>query len=77
MKQCVDTYVEPITVHINNYFYHGIFPDELKLARVVPIFKSGDSSNIKNYRPISILPLKKNIYERFMYNNVFNFMNEK
>ena len=34
MKQC-DTYVEPITVLINNSFYHGIFPDELKLARVV------------------------------------------
>ena len=49
MKQCVDTYVEPITVLINNSFYHGIFPDELKLARVVPIFKSGDSSNINNY----------------------------
>ena len=55
MKQCVDTYVEPITVCINNSFYHGIFPDELKLARVVPIFKSGDSSNINNYRPISII----------------------
>ena len=55
MKQCVDTYVEPITVLINNSFYHGIFPGELKLARVVPIFKSGDSSNINNYRPISIL----------------------
>ena len=56
MKQCVDTYVEPITVLINNSFYYGIFPDELKLARVVPIFKSGDSPEINNYRPISILP---------------------
>ena len=56
MKQCADTYIEPITVLINNSFYHGIFPDELKLARVVLIFKSGDSSNINNYRPISILP---------------------
>ena len=44
MKQCVDTYVEPITILIKNSFYHGIFPDKLKLARVVPIFKSGDSS---------------------------------
>ena len=42
MKQCVDTYVEPNTNLINNSFYHGIFPDELKLARVVPIIKSGD-----------------------------------
>ena len=61
MKQCVDTYVDPITVLINNSFYHGIFPDELKLARVVPIFKSGDSSNNNNYRSISILPSLKNI----------------
>ena len=56
MKQCVDTYVEPITILINNSSYHGMFPDELKLARVVPIFKSGDSSKINNFRPISILP---------------------
>ena len=56
MKQCVDTYVEPITVLIYNSLHHGIFPDDLKLARVIPIFKSGDSSNINNYRPISILP---------------------
>ena len=76
MKQRVDTYVEPITVLINNPLNYGIFPEELKLARVVPIFKSGDSSNINNYRPISILFFLK-IYERLMYNNVFNFMNEK
>ena len=56
MKQCVDTYVGPITVLINNLFYHEISPDELKLARVVPIFQSGDSSKMYNYRPISILP---------------------
>ena len=77
MKQCVDTYVESIIVFINNAFYHGIFPDELKLARVVPIFKSGDSSNINNYRLISSLSFFPKIYERLMYNNVFNFMNEK
>ena len=76
MNQCVDTYVEPITVLINNSFYHGMFPGELKLVRVVPIFKSGDPAKIINYRPITILPLKK-IYERLMYNNVFNFMNEE
>ena len=66
----------PLQSALNNSFYHGIFPDELKLAWVVPIFKSGDSSKMYKYRPISILPLK-NIYERLMYNKVFNFMNEK
>ena len=48
MKQYIDTYVEPITILINNSFYHGIFPDEIELSRVVPIFKSGDSSK-KNF----------------------------
>ena len=52
MKQCVDLLLFLLTIP----FYHGIFPDELKLARVVPIFKYGDSSKINNYRPISILP---------------------
>ena len=56
MKHCIGTYVEPITVLINNSFYRGIFPGELKLSGVVPIFKSGDSSNINNDRLISILP---------------------
>ena len=48
IKQCVDTYVEPNTVLINNSFYHGIFPDAMKLARVIPIFKYGDSPIIYN-----------------------------
>ena len=54
---------------------HFIMESFLKLARVVPIFKSDDSFK-KNYRPISILPFFSKIYERLMY-NVFNFMNEK
>ena len=39
MKQYVDTYVEPITVLIDNSFSHGIFPDELKLAMVYEIYE--------------------------------------
>ena len=34
----------------------GIFPDELKIARVSPLFKKGDDSELGNYRPISVLP---------------------
>ena len=37
--------------------YTGIFPDELKIAKVIHIFKKGDKSNINNFRPISILPV--------------------
>ena len=33
----------------------GIFPDKLKIARVIPPYKAGDPANISNYRPISVL----------------------
>ena len=44
-----------VTHIINSSFIEGIFPKKLKLARVVPIYKSGDSTLLTNYRPISIL----------------------
>ena len=54
-KLCVDSYIEPLTFLINSSQRTGVFPSELKLARVVPIFKAGDSSALTNYRPISVL----------------------
>ena len=52
----------------------GIFPSELKRAKVVPIFKSGESDKVLNYRPISVLSFFSKIFEKIMYNNVVNFM---
>ena len=48
----------------------GYFPDLLKIARVVPIFKSRNSKIISNYRPISILPYISKIIEQIMYNRL-------
>ena len=55
VKKCVDSFIEPLTYLVNFSISEGIFPSELKLAIVVPIFKSGDPSLITNYRPISVL----------------------
>ena len=46
-----------LTTLFNNCLRSGIFPDELKIARVIPLYKSGDKSDITNYRPISLLPV--------------------
>ena len=43
-KKCVDCFIKPLTYIINASFREGIFPTELKLARVVPIFKAGDQT---------------------------------
>ena len=54
-KKCEDGFIKPLTYLINSSFMEGIFPSELKLARVVPIFKAGDQTQLTNYRPISVL----------------------
>ena len=64
-----------MTCLINRSFADGIFPNELKLARVVPIFKSGDSTSFSNYRPISILSLFANTFEKLLYKYLINFFN--
>ena len=52
---------------INEYSVLGVFPDFLKMARVTPLFKSGDKSLCKNYRPISILSHIAKVFERLVH----------
>lgn len=46
----------------------------MKTAKVLPIFKKGDTSNISNYRPISLLSSFSKILERVVYNKIFSFL---
>ena len=73
-KSCIDEYIEPLTHLINESLRTGICPSELKLARVVPIFKSGDPSLLTNYRPISILSFFSKVFERIVYDYLFDFI---
>ena len=49
---------------------NGIFPDKLKIAKVVPIHKSDDETMFNNYRPISILPTLCKVFEKVIFNQV-------
>ena len=42
-KRVLNSYIKPLTLLINKSFRHGIFPDELNLAKVIPIYKSGST----------------------------------
>jgi Reverse transcriptase (RNA-dependent DNA polymerase) len=53
----------------------GIVPAQLKIAKVIPIFKSGDKQQLDNYRPISLLNVFSKIYERVVYNRLVTFLN--
>ena len=73
----VSTSIAVPIMHICNLsFLTGVFPFELKIANVLPLFKSGDDTIFTNYRPVSVLPLISKIIERLMYNRLLNFINK-
>ena len=51
-----------------------IFPDKLKIASVIPLYKAGDPANIRNYRPISVLPCFSKMLERIMNNRLYKYL---
>ena len=54
----------------------GKFPIEWKKVNVVPVHKKGDKQILKNYRPISLLPIAGKIFERLLYDRMFEFFTE-
>ena len=65
LLQCViDVLVLPLTYIINLSFASGVFPEKLKIAKVVPVYKGGDSSNLINFRPVSVLPSISKIFKK-------------
>ena len=52
----------------------GIYPSKLKIAKVIPIFKKGDTKAINNYRPISILSTLNKIFEKILYARLIDYI---
>ena len=69
--------IAPSLTHI---FNHGLisncFPDEWKMARLVPIHKKGPRDLIENYRPISVLPVISKIMERILYEQIYQYLSD-
>jgi hypothetical protein len=55
----------------------GIFPDLLKIARIIPVFKNGNCGDPKNYRPISVLPSFSKILEQIIYKRLISFFTKR
>ena len=73
---CDDSVVLPLYIIIfKNILLTSIYPSMWKLANVTPIFKKGDKQLIKNYRPISLLPICGKIFEKIIFNNLYSYLN--
>ena len=76
VKESIGIISEPLTQIINLPIQSVIVPDRMKIARVIPIFKSGDSSLLTNYRPVSVLPVFSKLLGKVVYNRILKYLDK-
>ena len=64
----------PLAKILNNSVERGIYPEKLKIAKVVPIFKPDDETDTNNYRPISLLSIFTIIFEKLMHKRLSSYL---
>jgi hypothetical protein len=62
---------------INKGMEDGVFPDELKIGRITPIYKKENPELLENYRPVSTLPIFGKIFEKVVYKRLYNYFSSK
>ena len=67
-KICGDTICKPLELIFKQALTTGVFPSEWKKSNIVPCYKRADKQNIKNYRPVSVLPICGKYFERLIFN---------
>ena len=67
--------IKPISILINQSLLTGIFPDQIKTAKIIPLYQKNDDEIMNNYRPISLLPVFSKIFEKVVQNQVYHYLN--
>ena len=73
LKYLLPVLSQSLTLIINQSLNTGIFPNKLKLAKLVPIFTKGDTSFPENYRPIFLLPTISKVFEKVVFNQLYEY----
>ena len=66
----------PIKNYINKCLSSSTFPDEFKIAEIIPVYKKQDVNDKTNYRPISLLPIISKIFEKVLYSQLETVANK-
>ena len=74
IRLCGDSLVLPLRLLFTNMLRTSSFPSMWKLANVTPVFKKNDKQLIKNYRPISLLPLLSKIFEKILFDKIYEHL---
>lgn len=73
LKSIAPGLINPLTLIINQSLITGIFPDTMKIAKVIPLFKKENPELVDNYRPVSLLCAISKVFEKTAYNQLYNY----
>ena len=76
VKKVIFYITKPLLYIFNLSLSTGIVPTNLKIAKVIPVYKKGDNRNVLNYRSISILPFFSKLLEKIVYTRVHSFLSD-
>ena len=72
MKEVAEILIDPLVHIFNLSLTTRVVPDKLKIAKIIPVFKKGDSQLPSNYRPISLLNVFSKLLEKIMYKRLYS-----
>ena len=73
IQLCGNTLTNPLLIIFKNALTSGTFPDSWKKGNVVPVHKKSSKQIIGNYRPISLLPIFGNVFEKIIFDKLFQY----
>ena len=77
IKHCGKSIAPPLGLFLWSILNDEVFPDDWEKSNVVPCLKKDSKNLIKNYWPISLLPILSKVFERLTYNSLYNYFIQK
>ena len=74
LRLCLPSITSPLVYILNLSLSQGVFPDELKIVNVIPLYKADDRMCFSNYLPVSLLCILSKVFEKVMYNRLISFL---
>ena len=74
LKKISDVIVKPLYMLFKNSLETGVIPSQLKIAKIIPLLKTGDASFMDNYRPIALLSCFSKVLEKIVCNRLTNYL---
>ena len=77
IKICDKSLLKPLIILFENSIKSSCYPDIWKRSNIIPVHKKNDKQLVNNYRPISLLPIFGKIFEKIIFNKIYNFLLEE